>query len=388
MAADFIESVTKSKSVGVYIHPCRVIPPVSGVGRHIIGMLNELKRSDQFSTELLFARDQASDVESDRFPDALRSLKRNALAAPERWMEWGWKSIGLPRFENVFGKFDIVYSPAETCFPRGKTPRLITLHDIYPLDPIYPYYRSSVSAKKQFASWSYWVPRAFATATAILTVSEFSKKRMCELLGVDPCSVHVVGNGIDTIFFEAAGKNLEHCVRPIPNPYAIVIGGLCDRKGAKDILAVAAYLRTKAPDLRIVVVGKCEDHWSRRAMEHPNVVLVGPQTDEAMVGFIRAAECTLFLSYYEGFGIPIVESMAIGTPVVASNGTSLPEVQGGVGGSFSVEDSGAIGDWIKWIASSPSDRQAIIEKGKLRAQAFTWRACVQRLRSVFETVSR
>ncbi|MFM8008082.1 MAG: glycosyltransferase, partial [Dolichospermum sp.] len=126
--------------------------------------------------------------------------------------------------------------------------------------------------------------------------------------------------------------------RPVNNPYTFIIGGLRLRKGADFVLDVAKGLLDTNSDLKIVVAGDSEPEYIAAAKELPNIKLLGIVPDHDLPRLMRCASSLLFLSHYEGFGIPAIEAMATGTPPIVSNRASLPEVVGTAGIVVEPED--------------------------------------------------
>jgi hypothetical protein len=154
-------------------------------------------------------------------------------------------------------------------------------------------------------------------AACILTVSEFTRGRLCELLKVDPGRVAVIGNGIDPLYFAAPGCAEAPSPETDPaqiglggRPYVVVVGGLTRRKGGDLVLQVAQILQREQPEMRILVAGKGEPAFSAPASDLGNVVLLQHVPTIQLVKLLRGAMAAVMLSRYEGFGIPVVEAMA------------------------------------------------------------------------------
>jgi glycosyltransferase involved in cell wall biosynthesis len=375
------------KRMLVYLQPVRTFTPCSGVGRHINGMVAELTKRPEWDVELLFSKQWLGPDGSLPKNSPLRNLPFRTFHLPERWIERAWKLVGYPNIDRLLLGFDFLYCPSDTAFPRTSIPNLVTIHDIHPLDPLYPDYCPGSGWNSQYGRWKRWVPKAFETSSGILTVSDFCKSRMESLISPLTAPVSVVGNGVDRLFFDLAHRDPSTCRRPGPWPYTLVIGGLTDRKGAKATLAVAQELQSRSSELRIVVIGRSETKWSLRAKDVANIIETGPVDDAIMGEYLRAATSLIFLSQYEGFGIPIVEAMAAGVPVVCSNSSSLPEVAGDAGCIHPAENKEAITSELERLAGNTVYRKQKVVAGTSHAKKFTWDKCVDRLLSAMEDVS-
>jgi glycosyltransferase involved in cell wall biosynthesis len=215
-------------------------------------------------------------------------------------------------------------------------------------------------------------------ARRIMTVSEFSKKRTVELLNIPAEKIVVVGCGAEQAYFDIYEQDPATLARPCPEPYLLVIGGLNLRKGGVHVLAVAEELRRRGSELRILIAGP-NDHLKERVKDYPNVRLLGFVPDEELPTLLRGATGLLFLSYYEGFGIPAAEAMAAGVPAIVSDRSSLPEVVGNAGFVFGLSDFRAIAALADNLLRDRGFRENYVLLGRQRAMQFRWPACVDRL---------
>ncbi|MEM9700820.1 MAG: glycosyltransferase family 1 protein [Planctomycetota bacterium] len=364
--------------IRTYLEPGRTLEPVTGVGRHANAMVRGLSERPGVELDLLFSR-QWLDA-TGRLPEnaPLRDLPFSTYRLPERWSERLRKLTGRPSLERHVAGADVVYAPADAVLPTGGTPAVVTLHDVFAIDPESPDYGRTTAARRLERRWRRWLPRLFACSDAVLTVSDDSRRRMLALTDTAGTPVIVVGNGVSPCFFEVAKKAPADCQRPGPWPYVLAVGGLQGRKGAAAMLAVCEELRRRGSDLRVVFVGRPEPKWGEAANAAPNAIVAGPIGDDRIADYLRAAEAQLFLSPYEGFGLPAVEAMAAGTPVVAAKATSLPEVVDGAGICLDPQETGAVAEALLTFAKRGAEREGIVTRGFQRAASFTWAACVDR----------
>jgi glycosyltransferase involved in cell wall biosynthesis len=212
-------------------------------------------------------------------------------------------------------------------------------------------------------------------AERIVTVSQFTKERIVELLGADPDQIFVVGNGIGKAYFE---PNLK-AVLPVSEPYVLVVGGLTQRKNGSAVFAVAQALEQMDSQIKIVVAGRCPTVYANEASHHPNIRLLGYVDEDILPAMMARSVALLFLSRYEGFGMPAVEAMAAGTPVIVSPYASLPEIVGSAGLVVDPDDEHTIASQIVTLARTPHSRDQFVSLGKAWAQQYTWGHCVDRL---------
>jgi glycosyltransferase involved in cell wall biosynthesis len=368
-----------------YVHPIRTYLPCTGVGRHINNLVLGLSDRDDIDLKLLFAKQwlMADGRLDPRSP--LSSLPFTTFASNDSRTQWAWKLLGLPQMDSYIpDNTDWVYAPMETYLPIAKCPMAISLHDIQAFETDLPW--SHTWEHRWFAyRWASWVPKVLRDCRVVLTVSEFSKQRMVALLGADPRKIAVIGNGVESAFFEIAKIDPASLTPPLAAPYTIVVGGLRLRKGADYVLAVAKALQQRHSDLQIAIAGDSEPEYVIAAREYPNIKLLGMVSDAELPALLRGASSLLFLSPYEGFGIPALEAMAAGIPTVVADRASLPEVVGDAGIVVDPTVAEPIVDILHDLDRLPQLRAEYIQRGAERAATYTWASCVQRLVDTFHT---
>jgi glycosyltransferase involved in cell wall biosynthesis len=305
----------------------------------------------------------------------LRNLPATTFPWPENLTERAWKLCGWPPMDAYLDPdIDWVYAPMDTLFPTNtRVRKAITLHDVHPFEDL-PWRPRRQQAWQRW-KWSRWVRRALDECEIILTVSEFSKRRMIDLLDADGGRIHVVGNGVDECFFEAAARPADTFPRPVPQPYLLMIGGLRIAKGGTQLLAVANELLARGSDVRLVVAGPNDPALAEQARAYGNVLLLGMVPDDALPGLLKHSLALLFLSLYEGFGIPPLEAMAVGTPAIVADRASLPEVVGTAGIIVDPDASHAITDLCLNLEADRALRDSIISAGRAHAAGYTWAKC-------------
>lgn len=358
-----------------FIHPVRTFLPCSGVGRHMNQILLRLAARPDVDLRLLYSREWLA--ADGRLPAncPLRDLPSTTFPWPENLTERAWKLCGWPRMDTYLDpSIDWMYSPMETLLPTtAKVRKAITLHDVHPFEEL-PW-RSRREQSWQRWKWGRWVRRAIDECDIVFTVSAFSKRRIVELLDADGSRIHVVGNGVDECFFAAGSMSPETLPRPVSPPYLAMIGGLRMAKGGVQLLAVARELLARGSDLQLVVAGPNEPALVEQAGRCGNVHLLGMVADDVLPGLLKHSVALLFLSLYEGFGIPALEAMAVGTPAIVADRASLPEVVGPAGLVVDPDDTGSIADLCTSLQADRSLRDSIITRGHAHAASHTWDAC-------------
>ena len=366
-------------NIRAYIHPVSTFMPCTGIGRHTNNIIKGLHEKSGVNVELLVARQWLNGTGQLNQKSPLGHLTTHCFPFPERWLEHSWKLMGFPFMDKWMKGADWGYCPAQTFLPTKKIPTAITIHDIEAFEKELPW--SNTKAHKKFkAKWSFWIGKALKKSNLIFTVSEFTKRRMVDLLNANPKKIKVIGNGIAPRFF----NNNITSNAIFDFPYSLIIGGLRQRKGALPVLEVAKALKKRKSSIRIISVGQNENRYIQQAKHLDNLIVLGMKSDDTVHQLLQHASSLLFLSYYEGFGIPALEAMATGVPVIASNKSSLPEIIGDAGFTFPIDATNDIADQIIQLENNNYDRMQMIQKGKKRAAHFTWEHCVNRVLQSFK----
>lgn len=361
-------------NISAYVRLPSTRPPLTGVGRHAVCVLRELTGFDQVSL-IAYRRDLTlgGDVPAG---NALAGFPVSSLPVSHYLIERCWHLLHAPAVDAFAHAADWCYAPFECYIPSRRARVAVTFHDLHALEPDLPW--SDTATHQRFASrWRRKLKPIVKHTDVLLAVSEFTKSRIQDLLGVSSDRIAVVGNGVDEMFFQPLPPLSQQETALHENrPYVLLTGGLTRKKGGQYVLPVAEALARRSPDVRFIVTGFRNDpDFERRGREIGNFIFAGHVDDALYHKLLGRARLLLFLSRYEGFGIPILEAMAMGVPVVASQFSSLPEVVGDAG--FQV-DAGATQDVaavIHELCISHSSCQPMIERGRRRAGERRWRKC-------------
>lgn len=224
----------------------------------------------------------------------------------------------------------------------------------------------------RFADESAPVPAAAEEArraAAVICVSEFSAREAAELLGVR--NPHVVYNGVDPRFLEASALDpTSRRELGLPERYILHAGGATRRKNLEGLAIAWPAVHRERPELELVLAGPSHPRRTELFDGMTGVRIVGRLPDEVMPGLVASAEVVVVPSLYEGFGLPALEAMAAGVPVVAAATSSLPEVVGAAGFLVAPDGPSIAAGLID--ATSGSSLEAMIAAGRERARQFTW----------------
>ncbi|HEX2030352.1 MAG TPA: glycosyltransferase family 1 protein [Actinomycetota bacterium] len=356
-----------------------VSPGKTGVGHYTWNLIHHLPRVDPETTYLawyLYFRRLTG-----------RPLFFTDIRAPnfrERWTpfpaRWFWRlteRYGLPRVEWFVG-FDVFWATNFLPPPTNASRLVVTVHDLaYKLHP--------ETAPHSTLRWLQGIDDALGRAAEVLVVSESTKRDLVELYPVPPERVTVTPLGVDTTVFRPPPEDRVAEARRrfgVQAPYLLYVGGIEPRKNLPNLVRAFAEVADVVP--RLVIVGGSV-HWNpegwnllRPALEalpsgiRGRVTITGYVSEQDKIGLLGGATALVFPSRYEGFGLPVLEALACGTPVVTSNLSSLPEVAGDEAVYVDPLDPASIAEGIRRVAEDEALRRRLREGGPRRAAGFTW----------------
>jgi glycosyltransferase involved in cell wall biosynthesis len=296
-----------------------------------------------------------------------------------------WAFTGKPLAEEYWPEAQIIYSTCESYVPTRKARLVVTLHDaqIFEDDALprrWLLYRERLKLKLTHGL-------VCRKADLITTVSQHSAARLAHYFPKMRSRLRVVQNGVSPCFFSpvtAEGKRIVHELSLHDRPFVLLPGGLNHRKNAGLVLRAWPLIHEIHPEVQLVIAGHCDPLYVAPARSlGDSVTLTGFVSDEALCALYDAAQVVWFPSLYEGFGLPVLEAMARGTPVVTSDTTSLPEVAGGAAVLVSPQSADENVGAVDHLLKDGGERDALGRRGKLRAQQFTWQRAAAQLRRQF-----
>jgi glycosyltransferase involved in cell wall biosynthesis len=254
------------------------------------------------------------------------------------------------------------------------------MHDVVPLD--HPEWLT-----RKFVAWYRWlIPRLCHRARRVIAISEFTKGRLIEACGVPSERVVVIPNGVDQRFSPRPAHDTDQVQRTLGLPtkhYVLSLGSLEPRKNVLGLMAAWTQLERRLPeDIHLVVAGgrgKRAIFADAAYARIPNRVhFTDRVADEYLPSLLSGALAFVYPSMYEGFGLPVLEAMATGTPVITSDRTALPEVAGGAALHVNPYDIDSIAWAIERIVCEPELRADLRVRGLSRAHELTWDRAAQR----------
>lgn len=275
-------------------------------------------------------------------------------------------------------------------------PVVVTVHDIVPY--LVRHDREQSTFRHPFDVWfDRLAMTGLKRADRIVAISQHTKKTLVEALGCPPDMIEVVLYGVDHEVFRPVPvapdffrrHGLEESCR-----YLLYVGAESPRKNLPRLIHAFAILRETMPDLRLVKVGTPEYMAQYQQLRdllrelnlEPFVHFIDHPPEDDLVAFYNMADLFVFPSLYEGFGMPPLEAMACGTPVVCSNATSLPEVVGDAALTVDPYDVDALAGAMQRVLSDAGLARDLGRRGLARAAGFTWERTARETVAVYEKV--
>ena len=375
----------------------------AGIGRYTKGLVAALAELDHENEYILLVVGKGQEARNKRQEEATRNMVSCPLPlaslAPNfrfchiplshRLLTIVWHRLRLPLPAEIFtGPVDLFHSPDFVLPPLRHARGLITVHDL-------AFLRVPECADPGLRAYlTKAVPRSIARAHRILADSENTRRDLMELLGVPAERIRVVPAGVDSRFHPIADEaELERVRRRyrLEEPFILSLGTLEPRKNFVRLIEAHAQLRRRLPSApRLVIAGDrgwlYEDIFAAAEKSGSGQVrFLGFVPDEDLPALYTMAELFAFPSLYEGFGLPPLEAMACGTPVVCSNRPSLPETVGDAALLVDAEDVEELAQAMQRLLENEELRAEMRERGLRRARRFTWRKAAEKLLAAYET---
>jgi len=275
-----------------------------------------------------------------------------------------WEQLILP---TKLQRESILWSPANTG-PLIVRDQALTIHDISPLE--HPeWFRAG------FAAWyRLFLPIVVRRVRNVFTPSEYVKQKVVRRFGIG--NVTVTPNGVDRSSFHPGAKQIR---TNLPPCYVLFVGTLEPRKNLSTLLHAWNEIKADFKETWLMIVGVSGSVFKTINLSHDmkRVRFLGYVDDETLAGLYANASLFVLPSQEEGFGLPALEAMASGAPVIVSDGGALPEVVGEAGMSFCLSNPDSLSKTLRECLSNSRLRASLREKGLERAALFSWQTTAE-----------
>ena len=362
-----------------YIH-LRNIYRSTGVGRVSRELTEHLHRFEGVRLHVLADPDDYRKVVP-KVGEPWTSFDYHFFKAETSKQQLRWILRNGPPAEDYWPETDLVHCTAESYVPVRHARLAVTCHDAQHFES--GAHRTSFWLAKQRLKWRMLFARLEREADMLQMISNFAAERTAHFFPGLRDRLRVVPNAASDSFFQpptAVGLQVLEELGVRDRQFVLVPGGLQFRKNADLILDAWPRIAQKHPELLMVVINHADVAYLDRAKAlGPSCILGGFQEEEQLVALYQAARLVWFPTLYDGFGMPVIEAMASGTPVVSSNTTGIPEVAGDAAILLSPHDVASHIEAVASLIDDSSERRALIASGRERAAGFTWQISSDKL---------
>jgi glycosyltransferase involved in cell wall biosynthesis len=354
-----------------------------GIGTYIRNLLRHLSRLDQTTEYVLLCRAADSGIAAP-LGSNFRAMTEPSPAYSVR------EQFSVPRDLRRL-RADLFHAPHYVLPPLTPCRSVVTIHDCIHLR--FPQYLPS-RIGYAYARGSLWA--ATHRADRVLTVSEASKNDILSYFKIPEAKIEVIHNAIDERFNQPPPEEEVERVREryqLNDPFVLYAGNIKPHKNLERLIeAFHMFRRHGYEHVKLLIIGDEITKYAtlRRAVHrlqlHKHVRFLGFVSDQTLAVLYRLAAVFVFPSLYEGFGLPPLEAMASGTPVITSNVSSLPEVVGDAALLIDPYDPEAIADAMQRVLSDEQLRARMRERGLVRARHFSWDRSIRRVHEIYEEV--
>lgn len=289
-----------------------------------------------------------------------------------------WNKLHAPQVENFIGKVDLFHT-SDWTEPPARIPKVTTIHDLI----VYKYPETLVdritdTQKSKLA----WVKKE---TSAVIVDSESTKIDVSYYLKIPDSKIHVVYLGVNDIFSPQEISKVRKVRKKykLSGNYLLCVGTREPRKNLERL--IRAYQELELDDLTLVIAGN--PGWGDEVARYSKMRVLGYVSEEDLPALYAGASCFVYPTLYEGFGLPVLEAMACGAPVITSEKGSLKEITANQTIYVDPENVSSIVDGLKKILKlSPSERRQIAQKSRDHARKFTWKKTAEKTLQVYQSI--
>lgn len=357
----------------------------AGLGRYAANLAQSMLKLEPGLTAFI------NDFRESRLGPPLNALPTHTAGLPRKlWrLRAAASYFGGPPMDKAFEGVTLFHATEHLLPKLTRARSVFTLHDTaYLLFPKYHLMQNRLYL-------TVMMPRFLARADAVITVSENTRRDALRFYRLDPAKVRVIPEGVEPRFHpESNPQSLAEIKKRygLPARFILCVSTIEPRKNLPLLLEAYAALRPRCPDVGLVLAGGkgwlYESFFERlRSLGLENqVTLTGYVPESDLPGLINCAEVFAYPSMFEGFGLPPLEAMACGIPVVCSNASSLPEVVGEAGMLLPPDDVRGWAEALTRLLTDSALHADLRARGLARARQFTWETAARKTLEVYETV--
>ncbi len=355
----------------------------SGVENYVVSLLRALAELDERPDITAYLDREIAD------PDLEGALRAGRIDTAILRAPRGWLQVALP-WRLWRDRVSLVHLPSTIVPFLMPCPAVVTVHDL--AFRHYPQTYSSDDLQMQARA----LLGAASKTAHVIAVSETTARDLVTFVGVPTDRISVIPLGVSSVF-SPDGPPLTSDAFPLAEQlsegYILHTGGLHPRKNLERLLDAYAGLSAEMSLPPLAIVGDSQSRWGRRVAQRAqsldlagNVVFTGPLSESVLASLYRSARLVVYPSLYEGFGLPILEGMASGVPVLTSDRSSMPEVAGNAAILVDPESGEQIAQGLKAGLTDERLREELVPRGLARSRYYTWELTARETLAVYERV--
>lgn len=341
----------------------------TGVSVYTKNLVKNLLEIDKDNEYVFFGGSLRRKKEFKKFTDTLNgNFTTRFFRFPPSLADFFWNRLHFPKVETFVGKVDVFHS-SDWAEAPSKAFNVTTVHDLTPFK--FP----KLTPSKVLAVHKRKIGRALASVDRVIVPSNSTKDDLVKL-GFEKDRIRVIYEAASPVYKRKAQDEVKKLKRKykITKGYLLAVG-TSPRKNLN--MVIKAYERVRAGhSLKLIVVGGHSDKEEYKR----GIRFVGHVNEDELATLYSGAEALVYPSFYEGFGLPIIEAFSCGCPVVASNNSSIPEV---AGDAAVLVDPANINSVVKGIEKALKEKQTLRKKGLKRAKDFSWKKTAEETLSVY-----
>jgi len=371
--------------MSIYLDVSAAVHRRAGLGRYAESLARTLVSADPGRYALFYNREQGIQplVGMENLPTRTVALGYK----PWRMLVW-LGQLARVRFDRLLSDAELFHATEHLLLPLRSVPTVLTVHDLI--------FRHLPEHHKPLNRWylNWTVPLYCRRVDHIIAISDCTRRDLIAAYDIAPDKITVIHEAADPRFRPQPSETIE-AVRTrydLPERYLLFVGTIEPRKNLSRLLVVFETLYAEGLTDALVIVGKrgwlYGDLFARleRSPVQDKVILPGYVPDDDLPAVYAGAQALAFPSLYEGFGLPVLEAMACGTPVACSDTSSLPEVAGDAALCFDPSDAADIAGALRRLLSDKELCEALRQRGFEQASRFSWRRVAAETKAVYDAV--
>ena len=357
---------------------------LGGAGIYVLNLINALSRIDRENEYFIFVEKR----NIKKF-DLANNFHLLGVQDMPRSLRLLWEQIAFPFLLKRY-KIGVLHSPRYTIpLLRFGWKSVVTFHDLLFL----LFFKKHNILKRFFYGWM--LPISAKKAQRIIAVSLSTKKDIIKLLNISSERIEVINLGIDFSYHLIEKEKLEDFRRKegIFGSFILYVGTLKKRKNVLNIIKAYKKIREKGRKEKLIIVGNKSGEYQNIYKTvgelglKKNIFFTGYVDEKFLPFYYNSASLFIYPSFYEGFGLPVLEAMAAGTPVITSNISSLPEVAGDAALLLNPYDVEEMARMMEKVLNNKELQEEMREKGLKRAKLFSWERCARETLNLYEEIA-